>query len=85
MGVALKRLRDLRASGAKEVLDLENQVRLLLMGSGGSMAPFRKLLKRLFSAANGLNHCKDFRALLPQLPLQEPLYRPQRQRVHRHG
>lgn len=86
IGVALKKLRDLRQSGAEEVLDLdatidktcrqggeidlvfarerENQVRLLLlMDTGGSMEPYRQLSERLFSAAHGLNHFKDFRAL----------------------
>lgn len=85
IGIALKRLRDLRDSGAEDVLDLdatidttcrnageidlvftrerENNVRLLLlMDSGGSMDPFRKISERLFSAANKLNHFKDFRA-----------------------
>lgn len=85
IGVALKRLRDLRESGADEVLDVdatvdktcrdggeidlvfsrerENQVKVLLaMDSGGSMEPFRALSERLFSAAHGLNHFKDFRA-----------------------
>lgn len=86
IGVALKRLRDLRETGAEEVLDMEetiektcknageidlvferereNQVKLLLlMDSGGSMEPYRELSERLFSAAHGLNHFKDFRAL----------------------
>ena len=85
IGVALKRLRDLRDCGAEDVLDLdatidkscrnageidlvfarerENNVRLLLaMDSGGSMDPFRNISERLFSAANKLNHFKDFRA-----------------------
>jgi uncharacterized protein with von Willebrand factor type A (vWA) domain len=84
ISVALKRLRELRESGA-DVLDLDatvdktcrdggeidlvfarerqNQVKLLLaMDSGGSMEPFRVLSERLFSAAHGLNHFKDFRA-----------------------
>ncbi len=85
IGVALKRLRDLRQDGSEEVLDLdatidqtcraggeielvfsrerENQVRLVLaMDTGGSMEPYRHLSERLFSAAHGLNHFKDFRA-----------------------
>jgi uncharacterized protein with von Willebrand factor type A (vWA) domain len=85
IGVALKRLRDLRQSGSEELLDLEetidqtarnggeidliftrereNQVRLVLaMDTGGSMNPYRELSERLFSAAHGLNHFKDFRA-----------------------
>jgi uncharacterized protein with von Willebrand factor type A (vWA) domain len=85
IGVALKRLRDLRESGSEENLDLEatidetarnggdidlvftrereNQVRLILaMDTGGSMKPHRELSERLFSAAHGLNHFKDFRA-----------------------
>ncbi|MDF1553930.1 MAG: hypothetical protein P1P84_12750 [Deferrisomatales bacterium] len=41
----------------------ENQVKVLLaMDTGGSMEPFRVLSERLFSAAHGLNHFKDFRA-----------------------
>ena len=41
----------------------ENQVKLILaMDTGGSMEPFRTLSERLFSAAHGLNHFKDFRA-----------------------
>ena len=85
IGVALRRLRNLRDCGAEEALDLgatidktcdnageielvfarerENNVRLLLvMDSGGSMERFRTLSERLFSAANKLNHFKDFRA-----------------------
>ncbi len=86
IGVALKKLRDLRQTGSEEVLDIEatidetcrnageielvfarereNQVRLILaMDTGGSMEPYRHLSERLFSAAHGLNHFKDFRAL----------------------
>jgi uncharacterized protein with von Willebrand factor type A (vWA) domain len=83
--VALERLRDLRDTGAEDVLDLdatiettcrngweidlifarerENNVRLLLvMDSGGSMDPHRRISERLFSPANKLNHFKNFRA-----------------------
>lgn len=97
IGVALKRLRDLRDSGAEEALDLEatidktcrnsgeidlifgrereNQVRLLLvMDSGGSMEPYRTLSERLFSAAHGLNHFKDFRAFYFHNCVYENLY-----------
>jgi uncharacterized protein with von Willebrand factor type A (vWA) domain len=42
----------------------ENQVRLLLaMDTGGSMEVYRHLSERLFSAADGLNHFKEFRSL----------------------
>jgi uncharacterized protein with von Willebrand factor type A (vWA) domain len=97
IGVALKRLRDLREAGAEEMLDLdatidktcknageidlvfgrerENQVRLLLvMDSGGSMEPYRALSERLFSAAHGLNHFKDFRAFYFHNCVYENLY-----------
>ncbi len=97
IGVALKRLRDLRDSGAEEILDMEatidktcknageidlifgrereNQVRLLLvMDSGGSMEPYRDLSERLFSAAHGLNHFKDFRAFYFHNCVYENLY-----------
>ena len=97
IAVALKRLRDLRESGAEEVLDLdktidrtclnggeidlvfrrdrENQVRLLLlMDSGGSMDPFRRVSERLFSAATGLNYFKDFRAFYFHNCVYENLY-----------
>ncbi|MBI5014351.1 MAG: VWA containing CoxE family protein [Deltaproteobacteria bacterium] len=97
IGVALKRLRDLRDVGAEEWLDLEatidktcknageidlifgrereNQVRVLLvMDSGGSMEPFRELSERLFSAAHGLNHFKDFRAFYFHNCVYENLY-----------
>lgn len=41
----------------------ENQVRLILaMDTGGSMEPYRKLTERLFSAANSINHFKEFHA-----------------------
>ena len=97
MGVALKRLRDLRHCGAEEALDLgatidktcrnageidlvfarerENDVRLLLaMDSGGSMDPFRRISERLFSAANKLNHFKDFRAFYFHNCIYEKFY-----------
>jgi uncharacterized protein len=97
IGVALKRLRDLRQAGAEEILDLEttidktcknageidlvfsrereNQVRVLLaMDSGGSMEPYRELSERLFSAAHGLNHFKDFRAFYFHNCIYENLY-----------
>ncbi len=85
MTVALKKLRQLKNTGAEETLDLdatiektcknagdiemvfgrerENQVRLLLvMDTGGSMEPYRRLCERLFSAASSLNHFKEFKA-----------------------
>ena len=97
IGVALKRLRDLRDSGAEETLDLdatidktcrnageidlifgrerENTVRLLLvMDSGGSMEPYRTLSERLFSAANKLNHFKDFRSFYFHNCIYDKLY-----------
>lgn len=97
IGVALKRLRDLRDTGADEILDLdatidktcrnageidlvfarerENNVRLLLvMDSGGSMEPHRHLSERLFSAANKLNHFKDFRAFYFHNCIYDKLY-----------
>ena len=97
IGVALKRLRDLRDCGAEEALDLEatidktcrnageidlvfakereNNVRVLLvMDSGGSMDPFRTLSERLFSAANKLNHFKDFRAFYFHNCIYDKLY-----------
>lgn len=97
IGVALKRLRDLRDTGAEDVLDLEvtidttcrnggeidlvfarereNNVRLLLvMDSGGSMDPFRRISERLFSAANKLNHFKDFRAFYFHNCIYDKLY-----------
>jgi len=53
----------------------ENNVRLLLvMDSGGSMEPFRALSERLFSAANKLNHFKDFRAFYFHNCVYEKLY-----------
>jgi hypothetical protein len=96
IGVALKRLRDLRQEG-EETLDVdatidktcrdageidlvfgrerENQVRVLLaMDSGGSMEPYRELSERLFSAAHGLNHFKDFRAFYFHNCVYENLY-----------
>jgi len=96
IGVALKKLRDLRKEG-EEVLDVEatvektcrnageidlvfgrereNQVRLILaMDTGGSMEPFRELSERLFSAAHGLNHFKDFRAFYFHNCVYENLY-----------
>jgi uncharacterized protein with von Willebrand factor type A (vWA) domain len=97
ISVALKRLRELRESGAEEVLDLdatidttcrnggeidlifererENNVRLLLvMDSGGSMDPYRRISERLFSAANKLNHFKDFRAFYFHNCIYDKLY-----------
>jgi uncharacterized protein with von Willebrand factor type A (vWA) domain len=97
ISVALKRLRDLRDSGAEELLDLdatidttcrnggeidlvlarerENNMRLLLvMDSGGSMDPYRKISERLFSAANKLNHFKDFRAFYFHNCIYDKLY-----------
>jgi uncharacterized protein with von Willebrand factor type A (vWA) domain len=97
IGIALKRLRDLRDSGADEILDLdgtidktcrnageidlvfarerENNIRLLLvMDAGGSMEPFRHLSERLFSAANKLNHFKDFRAFYFHNCVYDKLY-----------
>lgn len=97
IGVALRRLRDLRDCGAEETLDLgatvdktcrnageidlvfarerENNVRVLLvMDSGGSMEPFRALSERLFSAANKLNHFKDFRAFYFHNCVYDKLY-----------
>jgi hypothetical protein len=39
----------------------ENTVRLILaMDTGGSMEPYRLLSEQLFSAADGLNHFKEF-------------------------
>lgn len=96
IGVALKKLRDLRKEG-EETLDVEatvektcrnageidlvfgrereNQVRLILaMDTGGSMEPFRELSERLFSAAHGLNHFKDFRAFYFHNCVYENLY-----------
>jgi len=53
----------------------ENNVRLLLiMDSGGSMEPFRALSERLFSAANKLNHFKDFRAYYIHNCIYDKLY-----------
>lgn len=53
----------------------ENQVRLLLvMDTGGSMEPYRSLSERLFSAAHGLNHFKDFRAFYFHNCIYENLY-----------
>lgn len=41
----------------------ENQVRLILaMDTGGSMEPYRRISETLFSAANGINHFKEFSA-----------------------
>ncbi len=97
IGVALKKLRDLRQTGSQEVLDVEatvdrtcrnagdielvftrereNQVRLILaMDTGGSMEPYRHLTERLFSAAHGLNHFKDFRAFYFHNCIYENLY-----------
>lgn len=96
IGVALKRLRDLRQAG-EEMLDVdatvdrtcknageidlvfgrerENQVKVLLvMDSGGSMDPYRELSERLFSAAHGLNHFKDFRSFYFHNCVYENLY-----------
>jgi uncharacterized protein with von Willebrand factor type A (vWA) domain len=96
IGVALRKLRDLRKEG-EESLDVEatvdttcrnageielvfgrereNQVRLLLaMDTGGSMEPHRELSERLFSAAHGLNHFKDFRAFYFHNCVYENLY-----------
>ncbi len=97
IGVALKKLRDLRHTGSEEVLDVEatidrtcrnageielvfsrereNQVRLILaMDTGGSMEPYRELSERLFSAAHGINHFKDFRAFYFHNCIYENLY-----------
>lgn len=53
----------------------ENNVRvLLIMDSGGSMEPFRSLSERLFSAANKLNHFKDFRAFYFHNCVYDKLY-----------
>jgi uncharacterized protein with von Willebrand factor type A (vWA) domain len=53
----------------------ENQVRLLLvMDTGGSMDPYRRLSERLFSAANKLNHFKDFRAFYFHNCIYDKLY-----------
>lgn len=53
----------------------ENQVRLLLlMDTGGSMEPYRRLCETLFSAANGLNHFKEFRAFLFHNCVYDNLY-----------
>jgi uncharacterized protein len=53
----------------------QNQVRLLLvMDSGGSMDPYRRLSERLFSAANKLNHFKDFRAFYFHNCIYEKVY-----------
>lgn len=53
----------------------ENQVRLILaMDTGGSMEPHRELSERLFSAAHGLNHFKDFRAFYFHNCVYENLY-----------
>jgi uncharacterized protein with von Willebrand factor type A (vWA) domain len=52
-----------------------NQVRLLLvMDTGGSMEPYRRLSERLFSAANKLNHFKDFRAFYFHNCIYDKLY-----------
>jgi hypothetical protein len=52
-----------------------NQVRLLLvMDTGGSMDPYRRLSERLFSAANKLNHFKDFRAFYFHNCIYDKLY-----------
>lgn len=53
----------------------QNQVRLLLvMDTGGSMDPYRRLSERLFSAANKLNHFKDFRAFYFHNCIYDKLY-----------
>lgn len=53
----------------------KNQVRLLLViDSGGSMDPYRRLSERLFSAANKLNHFKDFRAFYFHNCIYDKLY-----------
>ncbi len=53
----------------------KNQVRLLLvMDSGGSMDPYRRLSERLFSAANKLNHFKDFLAFYFHNCIYDKLY-----------
>ncbi|WP_027715740.1 VWA domain-containing protein [Desulfuromonas sp. TF] len=53
----------------------QNQIRLLLvMDSGGSMEPFRNLSERLFSAANKLNHFKDFRTFYFHNCVYDKLY-----------
>lgn len=53
----------------------QNQVRLLLvMDTGGSMDPYRRLSERLFSAANKLNHFKDFRAFYFHNCIYEKVY-----------
>lgn len=53
----------------------ENQVKLLLaMDTGGSMDPYRELSERLFSAAHGLNHFKDFRSFYFHNCVYENLY-----------
>ncbi|MEI6824619.1 MAG: VWA domain-containing protein [Desulfuromonadales bacterium] len=97
IGIALKRLRELRDTGIEEPLDLdatidktcrnageidlvfarerENSIRLLLvMDSGGSMDPHRRISERLFSAANKLNHFKDFRAFYFHNCIYDKLY-----------
>ncbi|MFZ4858983.1 MAG: vWA domain-containing protein [Desulfuromonadaceae bacterium] len=97
IGIALKRLRELRDTGVEEPLDLdatidktcrnageidlvfarerENNIRLLLvMDSGGSMDPHRRISERLFSAANKLNHFKDFRAFYFHNCIYDKLY-----------
>ncbi len=97
IGIALKRLRDLRDTGSEEPLDLdatidktcrnageidlvfarerENNIRLLLvMDSGGSMDPHRRISERLFSAASKLNHFKDFRAFYFHNCIYDKLY-----------
>ncbi|NTU59754.1 MAG: VWA domain-containing protein [Deltaproteobacteria bacterium] len=53
----------------------ENQVKLVLaMDTGGSMDPYRELSERLFSAAHGLNHFKDFRSFYFHNCVYENLY-----------
>jgi uncharacterized protein with von Willebrand factor type A (vWA) domain len=53
----------------------ENQVRLVLaMDTGGSMEPHRRLCERLFSAADGLNHWKEFHAYYFHNCIYENLY-----------
>ncbi len=53
----------------------ENQVRLILaMDSGGSMEPYRELCERLFSAANSINHFKEFHPFYFHNSIYENLY-----------
>ncbi len=53
----------------------ENNIRLILMmDSGGSMDPHRRISERLFSAASKLNHFKDFRAYYFHNCMYDKLY-----------